>query len=85
MFGVLGRPTSEPGSPTSGPDRRRTMALRWTYDERVEDGLVAGYGLRLCKQILEDPVGVGHCPRHVTDRDPDGRRHEGPAHSAGSP
>jgi hypothetical protein len=38
------------------------MALRWTYDERVEDGLVAGYGLRLCKQFLEDPVGVGHLP-----------------------
>ena len=47
VFGVLGRPTSEPGSPTSGPDRRRTMSLRWTFDERVEDGLVAGYGLRL--------------------------------------
>lgn len=62
VFVVLGRPTSEPGSPTSGPDRRRTMALRWTFDERVEDGLVAGFSLRLCKQILEDPVGVGHFP-----------------------
>jgi hypothetical protein len=62
VFAVLGRPTSQPGSPTSGPDRRRTMALRWTYDERVEDGLVAGYGLRMCKQFLEDPVGVGHLP-----------------------
>jgi hypothetical protein len=62
VFGVLGRPTSEPGSPTSGPDRRRTMTLRWTYDERMEDGLVAGFGLRLCKQFVEDPVGVGHLP-----------------------
>lgn len=61
-FAVLGRPTSEPGSPTSGPDRRRTMSLRWTYDERVEDGLVAVYGLRLVKQFVEDPVGVGHLP-----------------------
>jgi hypothetical protein len=59
---VLGRPTTAPGSPTSGPDRRRTMLLRWTFDERTEDGLVAGFALRLCKQFLEDPVGVGHLP-----------------------
>jgi hypothetical protein len=62
VFCVLGRPTSAPGSPTSGPDRRRTMLLRWTFDERTEDGLVAGFALRFCKQILEDPVGVGHLP-----------------------
>ena len=53
------RPVPEPGSPTSGPDRRRTMTLRWTFDERCEDGLVAGYALKRCKQILEDPRGMG--------------------------
>jgi hypothetical protein len=59
IFCVIGRPTTDPGSPTSGPDRRRTMELRWTFDERVEDGLVAGYALKRAKQILEDPVGAG--------------------------
>ncbi len=59
IFGVIGRPTTDPGSPTSGPDRRRTMELRWTFDERVEDGLVAGYALKRAKQILEDPVAAG--------------------------
>ena len=59
IFGVLGRPVPEPGSPTSGPDRRRAMTLRWTFDERCEDGLVAGYALKRCKQILEDPRGMG--------------------------
>jgi hypothetical protein len=59
IFGVIGRPVPEPGSPTSGPDRRRTMTLRWTFDERCEDGLVAGYALKRCKQILEDPLGMG--------------------------
>jgi hypothetical protein len=59
IFGVIGRPTTDPGSPTSGPDRRRTMTLRWTFDERVEDGLVAGYALKRCKQILEDPIAAG--------------------------
>ena len=46
IFGVIGRPIPDPGSPTSGPDRRRTMTLRWTFDERCEDGLVAGYALQ---------------------------------------
>ena len=59
IFGVIGRPTTDPGSPTSGPDRRRTMVLRWTFDERCEDGLVAGYALKRCKQILEDPLAAG--------------------------
>ena len=35
------------------------MTLRWTFDERVEDGLVAGYALKRAKQILEDPVAAG--------------------------
>jgi hypothetical protein len=59
IFGVIGRPTADPGSPTSGPDRRRTMGVRWTFDERVEDGLVAGYALKRAQQILEDPIGAG--------------------------
>jgi len=59
IFGVIGRATPDPGSPTSGPDRRRSMTLRWTFDERCEDGIVAGYALKRCKQLLEDPVGLG--------------------------
>jgi hypothetical protein len=56
VFCVIGRGTTDPGSPTSGPDRRRTMTVRWTFDERTEDGLVAGYALKRAKQILEDPA-----------------------------
>ena len=59
IFGVIGRATTDPGSPTSGPDRRRTMTFRWTFDERVEDGVVAGYALKRAKQILEDPLAAG--------------------------
>jgi hypothetical protein len=59
IFCVIGRATTDPGSPTSGPDRRRTITLRWTFDERVEDGLVAGYALKRAKQILEDPLAAG--------------------------
>jgi len=59
LFGVIGRPVTDPGSPTSGPDRRRTMDLRWTFDERCEDGIVAGYALKRARQILEDPIAAG--------------------------
>jgi hypothetical protein len=59
VFGVIGRPTTDPGSPTSGPDRRRSLTIRWTFDERTEDGLLAGYALKRAKQILEDPLGAG--------------------------
>ena len=59
VFGVIGRAVTDPGSPTSGPDRRRSMTLRWTFDERCEDGLVAGYALKRAKQIIEDPLGAG--------------------------
>jgi hypothetical protein len=62
VFCVMGRAVPEPGSPTSGPDRRRSMVLRWTFDERVEDGLTSAYSLRYAKSIIEDPVGSGLDP-----------------------
>ena len=59
VFGSLGRPVTDPGGPTSGPDRRRSMTVRWTYDERVEDGLAAWHSLRRFKQVVEDPLEAG--------------------------
>jgi len=58
VFSSLGRPTTEPGSPTSGPNRRRTMNVRWTYDERVEDGLMAWLAIRRFAQVMEDPAAT---------------------------
>jgi hypothetical protein len=59
IFGSVGRPVAAPGSPTSGPDRRRTMQIRWTFDERCDDGLAAWYAIRRVKQVVEDPESVG--------------------------
>ena len=50
VFAALGRPTAEPGSPTSGPARRRTMQVCWTFDERTEDGLAPGSRLKLFRR-----------------------------------
>ena len=33
--------------------------LRWSFDERVEDGLYAGYGLKQMQRLVEDPVKGG--------------------------
>ncbi len=59
IFCSLGRPVPEPGSPTSGPERRRTMTMRWTYDERADDGLVAWFSIRRVRQVVEDPAATG--------------------------
>jgi hypothetical protein len=59
IFTCIGRPIGAPGSPTSGPDRRRVMTVRHTFDERVEDGLAAWFTLRRLKQNIEDPEGGG--------------------------
>jgi hypothetical protein len=59
IFCSLGRPIPEPGSPTSGPDRRRTMQVRWTFDERAEDGLTAWFAARRFRQVVEDPIACG--------------------------
>ncbi|HSO96647.1 MAG TPA: hypothetical protein VLV81_11460 [Acidimicrobiia bacterium] len=59
IFCSLGRPVPAPGSPTSGPDRRRTMQVRWTFDERAEDGLTAWFAARRFRQVMEDPTACG--------------------------
>lgn len=59
IFVSIGRPVAEPGSPTTGPDRRRVTTVKYSYDERAEDGLAAWFTCRRVKQILEDPAGSG--------------------------
>jgi hypothetical protein len=59
IFCSVGRPATVPGSPQTGPDRRRTMQLKFTYDERAEDGLAAWFTIRRLRQIIEDPEGSG--------------------------
>lgn len=59
IFCSVGRPSVLPGSPQTGPDRRRVMSLKFTYDERADDGLAALFTFRRLKQILEDPEACG--------------------------
>ena len=62
VFVVLGRPTTDPGSPTSGPERRRTMRVTYSFDERTEDGFTAWRSIQHFKRIVEDPTAAGLNP-----------------------
>ena len=35
---------------------QKTLHLRWSYDERIDDGLNARFGMEAVKRILEDPA-----------------------------
>jgi hypothetical protein len=59
IFVVRGRPVPEPGSPTSGPDRRRTMRVTYSFDERTEDGFTAWRSIQHFKRVVEDPAAAG--------------------------
>ena len=34
---------------------RKTLHLRWSYDERIDDGLTSKYGMQTVREALEDP------------------------------
>ncbi len=61
IFGAIGRARTELiGDPNTGRmERQRIATVRWSFDERVEDGLYAGYGLKHVKRLVEDPVKGG--------------------------
>jgi hypothetical protein len=61
VFGVLGRPRAEQvPDPDSGRlQRKRMVTMRWSFDERIEDGLYAGYAIKHAMKLLEDPVKAG--------------------------
>jgi hypothetical protein len=69
IFCVYGRPHVDPADPTR---RRRTVTLKWTFDERVEDGLYAGYAIKRFAQMLEDPAAAG-----LSLQEPDAERDAG--------
>jgi hypothetical protein len=61
IFGAIGRARTELiGDPNTGRmERQRIATVRWSFDERVEDGLYAGYGLKHVKRLVEDPIKGG--------------------------
>jgi len=36
----------------------KILPIRWTYDERIDDGLTASHGIASVKSALEDPFNA---------------------------
>lgn len=59
IFCVIGRTHAEPVVVDGSVVPRRRAVLRFSYDERVEDGLYAQHALADFQRLVEDPVGAG--------------------------
>lgn len=59
VFCVIGQIKEEPAARNGQLVVRPRAHLRFTYDERVEDGLYAQHGLELLRALVEDPRGHG--------------------------
>ena len=55
IFGVVGTVRPELTAVRGGTEVREVLSVRWTLDERVNDGLYAGRSLRIAQDVLEDP------------------------------
>ncbi len=56
LFIMVGRIEDKVVARDGQPVVRPILHLRFTYDERIEDGLNAKYGIDRCVEILEDPA-----------------------------
>ena len=59
VFCTIGQITEEPVVRDSKVVPRRIARLRFSYDERIDDGMYAGHAERLMRGLIEDPVGNG--------------------------
>lgn len=59
IFCVIGRTKETPVAENGKVKSKPMTILRFTYDERIEDGLYAQRSLQLLQQIVEDPVEAG--------------------------
>jgi hypothetical protein len=51
IFGVVGRVQA-------GADGRRRVELKWSYDERIEDGLYCARSLDVLRELLARPESL---------------------------
>jgi hypothetical protein len=59
VFCVIGQIKDTPVAEGTAVRSRPVANLRFSYDERVEDGLYAQRSLELLRQMLQDPIAAG--------------------------
>ena len=57
LFMMVGRIEERPIVEDGEIVVRKMLPVRWTYDERIDDGLTAKYGMQSVREALEDPEG----------------------------
>src|SRR5512137_1529743 len=55
VFGVVGTVRPTVVATRAGTATRELLSVRWTLDERVNDGFYAGRSLAIAQDVLEDP------------------------------
>jgi hypothetical protein len=55
VFGVVGAVRPTVVATRGGTETRDLLSVRWTLDERVNDGFYAARSLRIAQDVLEDP------------------------------
>lgn len=69
LFLVLGRVRPTPVVHDGQIQARQILPLRWTFDERIEDGLYAARSAELLRRRLEDPIRHLGLPEDAVRRD----------------
>ena len=61
LFMMVGRITERPVVEDGEIVVRKQMHVRWSFDERIDDGLSANYGINAVKRALENPYEYLGC------------------------
>lgn len=69
LFLVLGRVRPTPVVHDGQIQARQILPLRWSFDERIEDGLYAARSAELLRRRLEDPIRHLGLPEDAVRRD----------------
>ena len=62
IFAALGRFREVPAVVDGALVSRRVCSIKYSLDERIEDGLYCAAGLEILKRVLEDPTAETHAP-----------------------
>jgi hypothetical protein len=55
LFMMVGKIEDRPVVVDGKVTVQKTLHVRWSYDERIDDGLTSSYGMAVAKRILENP------------------------------
>jgi len=55
LFMMVGRVEEKPVVVDGEVKVQKQLHIRWTYDERIDDGLTASYGMATVNRVLENP------------------------------